>query len=295
MGARDLVAVLDMAHLNSCPKGLKAVPFGGRLVVLGRSRLTQAPRLSRKSILKGSVERQRWLEQLMDQGSVLPALPGSRLSVSEVAQFLEGNRDLFDHQFAKMQGRVQFQITVQWDPESAAATFGCHGASFEALEREMLTSIKDMLDQVAEERLELPRNGETLSNDALLIEVKQEVALDQIVEKIDDLWSQGLRVRQIGPSPAVSFASIGVRKANRAALSAALQVFGFEKIPNPDELKAARRKALLAADPAKHESLKAAADLIQLTVASGGVVPPPMAFVWREGQANTAHARKDVA
>lgn len=296
MSGRDLIAILPVSHIKSCPSGLSAISHEGFTAVLGSSSLTRSLRLTRRAMLKGSVKRQQWIEQLMAHGTVLPVLPGTSLKPKEVQDFLQANRAFLDQQGRLLAGKVQFQVTITWNPDDAMQHFECDTEQDLQSQAEVLRrSVGRVWESIGSEQHALPRDENTIANDVLLIDADQELTLDAAVETIDLLWSEGLRIRQIGPSPAVSFGSLGVKRFSAAQVAAAMQVFSFTDVPNAAVLAETRRSALKRSDPEHHERIKSAAALLHHMMESGRNPPPPLVYSWREGQALHDRTMRNVA
>jgi len=127
----------------------------------------------------------------------------------------------------------------------------------------------------------------------VLIKTTETLALDRAVEDIDAIWTEGLRVRQIGPSPAVSFCSLGWRRTTRKQARAAEALLGVDTNPDPEVIAAARKTRLKACPPEARTAIKDAAHL--LTCMARASAPTPVAYRWREGTAAVDNTWKHVA
>ncbi|MEM6939781.1 MAG: GvpL/GvpF family gas vesicle protein [Pseudomonadota bacterium] len=274
--------------VRELPHGLRCVCHSGVAAVLGKGLAANLLRPAKRKALKTAVQRQRWLEALMPHGTVLPALPGARLAVPEVADFIDGNRPLLDRLAARLDQKVQFQVSITWDALAATGR---------GLESEILQNkISGLLAQVAVDQIALPRADENMvCNWVLLIDVRDEPALDATLAEIDGIWTEGFHIKVVGPSPALSFGSLGVRQTRATDVAAATITLGVSASVGVQEIKRARQLALKRASPAMRETIKNAAETLSVQARAGAQSPAPMAFVWREGEAVTSNAWKAVA
>ncbi len=298
MKTYDLIALLKAPPGGVSTEGLDIVSHAGFSAVLCPMSSGPFWKLGRKRLLDGSVRRQQIIENLMQYGPVVPVLPGTKITLRDVPGMIASNLALLDRLHGDLDGCVQFQVTVEWNEDGAAERFGFD--TFEARRetaRDLSTQCADLLDRVALERLEMPIAGAAISNNAVLIEAARESDLDTAVEAIDSIWSEGLRIRQVGPSPAVSFASVGLRRADRADIDAALKNFGLSQVPDPERLRPLRREALRNAAEAERARIKRNAEILVAAYDSGSAKGPlHLAFVWREGRSNaTDISLKEVA
>ena len=104
--------------------------------------------------------------------------------------------------------------------------------------------IWQMLQPVAKEVLTLPVTEDVLINAALLISRQDLFNLDLAVERIDALWTEGFHIRQIGPSPAVSFALLDPVWHPAASIRGAYGTLGLLPSASTEDIALARRIAL---------------------------------------------------
>lgn len=298
MRQRDMVAVMpDQGALNLPPE-LIVARADGIAVILAKRGLQL--RRGRKALAQAALRRQLWLEALLPQGTVLPALPGARLTEAEVPALVAANRALFDQLAKDLTGQVQFQLSILCDAKAACAAMQARpgpwrgATSAEQWTRAFDTHLRRQLGTVPLTGVEaLPRAGDVVVNLAVLLPAAQEPLLDAILQEIDALWSDGLTIRLTGPSPAVSFASVGLKPVTRHALTAAAALLGLDGPAVRREAIQAARHSALKAGGAPPAEIRAAADCLARAQALEAPGPYPMAFVWSEGQ--TAPAQADAA
>lgn len=296
MGLRDLVCVLCGAGDFAIPPGLKAISHGGFTVLLGGNHRQRLLRPTRKLMLRDAAKRQSVLETMMTAGTVIPVLPGMAIKATQVPEFIDANRPLLEGLVQKLGGRVQFQITVSWDAREASAHFGARDPeNLAEVAGELAQEFEEMLDTVVQERLSLPGATDVILNAVVLCAAEKESDLDQVVARIDEMWSDGLRIRQIGPSPALSFCSLGLRKFSKAQIAAARRVLGVAVDATPSDIARARHAALKQAAPEAWNMLKSGAEILVAVSRSQGTTPPPLAYVWKEGRATETTQLSEAA
>ncbi|MEO1238057.1 MAG: GvpL/GvpF family gas vesicle protein [Pseudomonadota bacterium] len=295
MTKRDLVAFLSGAGGFECPKGLTCRPADAVTAVFDTQTRGFLKRVNRKAVLGNMVRRQAVLEQLMACGTVLPVLPGTRLAPESTGIMGAANAPLLARLVEELAHQVQFQIKVYWPRDLAAARFGWTGQIAAAQGAAKLAEqITGRLSEVTTDLIELPRAEEMLLNVAVLLPATDEARLDTTLEEIDAVWPDGFAIRQVGPSPAVSFGSIGLRSVEPDAVRSARRMLGISQGADLANLAEARRSALIAAGPEAREGLKAAADILEAATRCGRD-HFHHAFVWREGQSAQADDRLKVA
>ena len=291
---QELLAVMPGAPPAALPEGAVAVEAAGLTAILApplRNRLT-----GRRALLSHAAQRQANLERLMPQGTVIPALGGTLASTAEMAHALAANHPMLLDLASRLEGQVQYQVHVAWEAAAAAEHFGTD-EPLDRLRARLATHVADSLAEVATETLTLPVRDAIIANHALLLPFHHVVRLDQAVERIDALWTEGLTIRQIGPSPAVSFASIGLRRISAAAIRSARRLLGVEDGAfDATRLRELRRNRLMAAAETERADLRRAAEILS------GVVNYPegesgfhLAYVWSEGRAESQQAERSAA
>lgn len=292
-GRRDLIAILSGG--GAAPGGFRCRQHAGFTAVFGSGCQALWKRTNRRAILNGAVQRQRDLETLMQHGTVLPVLPGTRLEPERTDLLILANAGHLADLAGTLRDRIQFQVSVTWSRRDAPARFGWHDdASVERGANGLARRLADALDEVVEERIELPRQPDMLLNAAVLLRAVDEERLDAALEKADAIWPEGLSIRQVGPSPAVSFASLGLREIAPAAVRAARAALSLAPDADAGTIRAARRRALMAAPPETRPAIMEAARLAEAACRVGRD-RFPQAYTWREGLAAVDDDRRKVA
>ena len=258
---------------------------------------TTAPlrkRMGRKAITRATAERQAELERLMRFGTVLPALPGTTVRSEDGKAMLQANRSEIEKLASQLHGRVQFQLQVGYDRDRAKDWIGPGPGEVDMRMRQRLEQrTSGALAGLACDTLELPVTDGMALNRVLLVEASDEPALDRAIEEIDALWSDGLSIRQIGPSPAVSFCSIGLVPVRKRDLAAACALLGIPNSASAETIANARRSAL-ASHPAMSDAIRTAAQNAAIAAKTG--LPAFHRLVtWSEGQRAPETAERFVA
>lgn len=283
MMRHELVALMPGVAPTGMPPECRVVDAGGHFAVLARARLL--PLAGRAEAVREAAERARLLEALMQRGTVLPALPGQRLAAGEVPDLVAANLPLIDDLSRRLADRAQFQVTVRWAEDRAAAAFGvAETAALAALSASLRARIADRLAATGAEMIALPVAGDVLSNCALLIRRDAEHALDAALEDIDAIWSEGFAIRVVGPYPAVTFASLVFDRVGRSATRDALTAFGLAEGFSAEALRSARRMVLMRADPGHRERLVRQAEILACLARLGRERGPVhVGQVWSDG------------
>ena len=295
MRTKELLAILAGDVPGALPDRLSMVRAGGLTAVFAPAALWAGT--GRKARLRAAVRRQEQLEALMPFGTVIPLLPGTRITPGAAAAMLAANAPFFDRLAARLDGLAQFQVTVAW-PEARALDHFRSGtgpfaaaASVADLARDLAGMIRAALSGVAGEMTELPVSGDVFFNAALLVPSSGVAALDRALERIDALWPDGFRIRQVGPSPAVSFASVTLKRIPAGGIAAAHALFGLPPSASAEEIRDRRRVLLKAAAPEAREALRSAAEVLLARTLVPGASELHLAAAWGEGKAGPSALR----
>ena len=255
----------------------------------------------RKSRLKAAVAHQRHLESLMLHGDLLPALPGTILPDGDIVPSLRANEAWLTHMLGGIAAHVQFQVTISCDADAGADRFRDAGsplgpvtgaASFRTA---LAAHVQTALGAASAGLQELPIDGDMAVNLVALVARGAEAAFEAQVERIDAMWSDGLRLRQVGPAPASSFASFTLRRVARAELTAARRLLGVGAAATADDIATARRAALLRAGIDARAIRTAAGQLCAALAAGRPDGPFAEAIAWSEGRADPLAAARGEA
>ena len=289
----DLLALLPGD--GPCPDDLLMVSAGQYRVVLAKARRLNWRDRTRKAALRGLVDRQRDFERLMTCGTVLPVLPGTQIAASAVPVLVAANEPLLDRLARQLAGRVQFQITIHWPDDAAAAYFGwpddvaaTRGAA--ALRARVFATVAD----ASEDQTELPSAPGVFFNSVVLVPNDAVARLDVALEDIDAIWPDGFRIRCVGPSPAVSFASLGMHKITPKAVQAARAALALPPGATGEAIAAARRRVLMSSKPDLRPALTTAADLLEASTRAGTDTFGHL-YTWSEGRASISDDARNVA
>lgn len=292
MKSRDLIALMPGQDALELPAGLSAVAAQDWRAVLAKTWRRTMPqhKSGRVALVKAARQRQLWLEALLPQGTVLPVLSGTRVRPSDLNALVIANAAQLAQIQSQLAGRVQYQITISGDlakaDPSRIAIFGYPGSckskgsrrgAFAAHATRLLQEIAGLQIQA------LPVRDDIILNVAVLLPETAVARLDRTLEQIDALWSEGLTIRQVGPSPGVSFASFGLKPVSDHALTAARQLLNVEVVADLAAIKAARHHALKDGRHPSHD-VRQASEILTRANNLEAPRPYPFLFTWSEGQ-----------
>lgn len=283
--------LIAITHVQSgFPEGMRAIEAGDLAAIYAS--LPRSGRLSRRRMLRAAAERQGCLENLLPAGAVLPVLPGQNVPLAEAVRMLRANAASLTRKLTDLHGKKQYQITLAIDEANALARLACPIGPFAAatdlqdLKRRLGAHLQDRIDLCGCDCIALPCVNGLVCNFVVLVDDRAEAAIHETVSDMDALWSGGFRFRLTGPSPAVSFASVGFQKTSRAEF---VQALGILKLPaSADAVTLARARATALRDGrASVEDVRLAADIVasanELQEDNG--FPFHRVFFWAEGMA----------
>lgn len=281
MSKTDLLAIVA-APIETIPEGISE---GGFTAVL--SPRTMLPKMSRKAALKAVVDRQLGLERLMKFGTVMPVLPAVRVAKADIKRAISANIPLLQKLNQTLLGQVQFQVQISFDhkdlPKYAATNLPFRETPASGLRRQLIEAANQKLNPLASDRIDLPFADGLVLNTTLLMPSDHEGALDSALADIDSIWSDGLKIKLTGPSPALSFVSLGVARVGKAEQSTAMARLGLTLPASAADIDRARR-ATLKLSPQHANAVKAAATIAHAMSRVG----PGTLYVfkpWSEGRA----------
>ena len=225
---------------------------------------------AKKKALEAILQFQRQLEAAQVTGPVIPAaFANPLLDDTEALRVLAVGHQRLSEALQVFGGVHQYQITVSWNPAIAMA----HQAAQPAFQAAMAQNSGDMAARGTTIRnlMEATRSGlgqaflarlgsaslklaqeplgseNMITNAVVLVEKAKEAAFDAALEDIDASFPD-LAIKQLGPLPPVSFASLVIERPKAQDIAKAklvLKIDAFEA----DTLKTAYRNAMKAAHP----------------------------------------------
>lgn len=266
MKTYELICVVCSSAVDPPDHTVRCIAWGQYTAVLSAAprKAIQLP-VSRKEALKSAVERQRIFEALMPEGTVLVAKSQQWLNLEQVELFLSANAVLLADLQIRLAGKSQFQITVTWDESKVFSRFRNAPELVSLFEKDVATKsmvedtvarlrnrlanqIRELLQPKVADLLSLPIVEDILSNSVVLIANSQESTLDRCVDAIDAIWPEGFRIRQIGPSPAGSFALLNLTWVSTKDIKAAHEMLTLKIGASTDEQRRAERRILMQPD-----------------------------------------------
>ncbi len=258
----ELLALLPRSDSLPDIAGLQHVRTSGYMALLSDvPRAIMALPQSRKQALSTAATRQALLEKCMGRGPLIVCRPHYHIARTEIAGLISANRPLLDRLALRLCDKVQYQVSVSWTPdavlnrfrdtEELAPLFRAKQVSPESIERAVCALAERLADQITQslyavsvEMLRLPNGPDMLCNLVLLLDEGEISKLDQAVEAIDAIWTEGFRIKQIGPAPAASFVLLDPKTVSPDEVSAAFKHLGLLKNATADDIARARKHAL---------------------------------------------------
>ena len=234
--------------------------------------------LPREALLAHLVAYQRVVEQVMEQGSVLPVTFGTRLdSDDEARDLVSQNRTTLGRAFARMRGTVELEVAATWaigavvreigrDPEVVSLR--------QAIEQRGDPTPEDRvaLGRLVESQVELQRaairkvavdaleplamstathalvDDRLVMNEAFLLKADVVPEFEQQVRRIDTLFGGQIDLRIVGPLPPYTFCTVHVTRVTAEERERARQAL---RLPDGDfderTIRDAYRRAAAAA------------------------------------------------
>lgn len=285
MAQHDLIALVACDSLKDPgPETLVLGAHGFAAVLSAAPRPVITLPVSRREALAKAAERQALLEKLMACGPVLPVAPRTLIEPASVPATLAANAPMLHDLSGWLRGAAQFQITVGWQPGEAmrhfrdapelAPLFEAGHVQADDLDRAMTGlmarlrgEMRRLLDPVVRDVIALPVSAEVLLNLCVLLPARDERSLDKAVAAIDAIWSAGLSIRQIGPSPATAFALLHLSQVADDQVVQARRTLGISA-GQPLDVPDARRAALMARE-ADVSAIRHAADILEAHARAG--------------------------
>ena len=266
------------AHLAGEPLRVTRYPGIAALLVKGEK---AGLFTTRKKALEGVLQFQRQLEAALVAGPIVPAaFANPLLDEIDALTVLAVGHQRFTEALQVFHTVRQYQITVSWNPATAIAHCAAH-ADFAAAMRdvpadamargaairdfmetarsklglEMIARLKGAAVELAQE----PLGSDTMiTNAVVLVDMNREAAFDAALEQIDASFPD-LAIKQLGPLPPVSFASLVIERPKAQDIVKAKLTLAIDVL-DQNTLKAAYRHAMKAAHPdvAKDSTDKAA-------------------------------------
>lgn len=307
----DALALVPGTHPALPIAGVRCVPAQGYTALLSEAPVPAVtlPQTRRAALAKAAA-RMALLEAAMPYGPVLPFQPGTHLSPAAIAPFMTANRPLLDQLAGRLAGHVQFQITVSWSPDMVLQRFrdtpelqsifatGQTDAlqlqqAISALAARLSSDMAELIAGPVTESLILPQAEDLLLNIVVLVPETAQDGLDDTLAAVDAIWPEGLHIRQIGPAPAASFASLSVTHISPQDVTAAYTTLGLpHAAPEPD-LAEARANSLRRA-PRLAQSIKSATTLAEAYLRVGEA-PFDLCTIVAEGQSQATTGWKGAA
>ncbi len=312
MRAHVLIAILPDGATKSPPEGLVWHSVDGMTAVM-----TQAPAplmrlpVDRKTRLVSAAEYQRSLETLMPYGTVVPVKQNTDLQHDNVPALLRANGPMLRDLGAALRGQDQYQISVAWDGAGVLQRFrdapeiaGLFAASrinpqhlsdaVTSLSNRLRHTIAQELGAAATDVIALPCDTDTLANIVLLTPTHATAELDAALLAVDAIWTEGLRIRQIGPAAPASFATLQPHWISAAKIREAFTSLGLRSDADAAQISQARKASLREARLPK-DQVDAAERIACAAINADTLEGFYLCDVWRDGTAQAKALCRDAA
>nr|WP_281493172.1 GvpL/GvpF family gas vesicle protein [Yoonia sp. F2084L] len=308
--SHEILAILPTVDTPAPDHRLQFVTAAGFTAVLKKSkRPTIALPQSRRQVLQDAAVRQSLLEACMPLGPLLVFRPGCHLDINELTAFVTANQPVLDRLAGQLRDMVQFQVSVSWTPpgvldhfrsapeitpifQSGQTSQDALTLGITALAARLHSDIADILDGVSTDLLHLPCAEDMLINTVVLLPANHADKLDQAIELVDGIWSDGFLIKQIGPSPAASFALLDIAPITPLEIRYAIDRLGLDKKITINAIQQARRDALLRT-PQDAAQIKQAVTVVEAAVRVGAFDQALMlCTVQAEGAAHAKSVQK---
>jgi hypothetical protein len=263
----DLIGIVTAPPWSAVPAGLHLVPCGARAALFGPA----APSATAQEAVRTALDRMRLYETSGLIGRLLPVAAGARIPPAEVAAVLSAAEREIARAEDEVRGAAEYQVRVTWaedrvlgafrDTAELAPVLSARRVTAGEIARAVLRLSRRLAATMDEEfarggfaRVEQPLEPGMILNRAVLVPASALEALDGCLARIDALWSDGLAVKLIGPTPPVSFAIFDAVRVDPSRRRAAQALLGQIGATGAMSLAAARRFALRAARDANAAS-----------------------------------------
>ncbi|MDX8348468.1 GvpL/GvpF family gas vesicle protein [Cognatiyoonia sp. IB215446] len=263
---------------------------------------------SRQQILSAAAMRQAQLEKCMEADPLIICRPQFFISQEHLPGLVSANRPLLDRLGARLKGKVQYQITVNWNEEAVLDKFRDSpelrglfkkrqvtpttlARSTSELRKRLVSQIETQLSRLSDQVIDLPAMPDMLFNAVILLARAQIPELDAAVEAVDDIWTEGFQIKQIGPAPAASFALLDPKPIDAGEIDAALKHLDLQRPLDESTVARARRETLLNV-PQQADYTKRCAEIAAAMARAGNGPRLFLCDVSAEDQAALTNLRK---
>ncbi len=252
----DLIAFMPLPLPDDIGAGLRVIR-SARFAAIVSPRTAPMIRLLPRVRLEETLKRQKILESLMQFGTVLPCAPDCGIREDEAIALLEAAEESLETMICDVAGRAQYSLRVEWDEPQVLAKFAQSpeiaplftmrasvkqlASAVERLAERLRVQIAELLEPVALDLRDQPRAAGMVAHFAFLVAEGQGAALDQCLEKIDEIWTEGFRLRPIGPSPATCHGLVTVQRAEPKLVAQAAKTLNLNALSATSEDSVLRR------------------------------------------------------
>lgn len=284
----DLIAVLEGRHPAPPLPDLQMIVQGDLTAVLSAfPRPVLRPAQSLDQHLQAAAWHLARQTACMGLSPLLPVRLDTPLTRAGAARFLAANHPFLDPLLTRYAGMAQVQITVSWHEAAVSSRFGheaelatalADGApSAQSMAQALALAVQQMalrvsamigadLATLATRIVPLGLAPGLVWSGIVLVPLRRLTELNRVLDKVTALWPEGLQVRQLGPDPVTSFATLDLSPVTPRQIDQALTAFGLVAPAEPGRLALARRRKLVEAnrfpDPALRAEISDQAEIL---------------------------------
>lgn len=314
----DLIAVMEGRHPTAPLPDLQMIVQDDLTAVLSASPrpTTHPPQSLRQHLANVAVHLARQTACMM-LSPLLPARPDTPLTRDGAAAFLTANQPFLNQLLTRYAGMAQVQVTVSWQESGVLSRFGqepelaplldqatASAETFARAVHRMAVRIAAVigadLATVATDIAPLTLAPDLLWSGVVLLPLRRLGDLNRVLDKVAAIWPDGLRIRQIGPDPITSFATLDLSPVTPRQIDQALSSFGLRSVSDLGQLAVARRRKLMAVgrfdDMAQRaEICDQAAILVAAARLNGSRDGFSLCRIWTDGRDAARAQSRDVA
>lgn len=269
-----------MGNRSGLPEGVRVIEGKRFSAVVGGMPEKDLSGHDRRSLAHLLLAHQKIVEEIMTVTPVLPVKFGTVAPDREsVERCLGGGAEELAAAFARLEGKVQFEILVTWDldalfreiaAEKAVAALKTELAmaggsgdrngrirlgelvkqSLERRRAELSMRLCEALREMAVDSVANPlMDDRMVLNLALLVKADEISHLDRCLESLDAAYGGQLTFRCVGPLPPHSFATVEIVFLSKDEIDRARSALELDTVPDPEEVRFAFHRAAKRAHP----------------------------------------------
>jgi hypothetical protein len=307
----DVIAVLEgKHHTPPLPDLQMIVQHDLTAVLAATARPAMRPPQSLAQHLQDAARHLTWQTACMQTAPLLPVRLDTPLTREGAAAMLTANHPFLTQLLTRYAGMAQVQVTVTWNEAEALHRFGADiapsgdpqdmGKLSQQVALRLSMTIGAELASFSTEISPLPLAPGLVWSGVILLPLRRLSDLQRAVQRLQAIWPEGLHIRQIGPDPVTSFATLDLTDVTMRQLDQALTSFGLRSVADLGQLAMARRRRLGSIgrhdDAAKRAEIGEQAEIL----AAAARLPNPakgfaLCRIWTDGRVSAPLHDRAVA